>query len=154
MKMNVLLPKSLVFNAAKLARAIENGLEGAAKDVKVDFAVTTQTWATKPAFEIERKTAERIVSTDDEIYGYVNDGTRAHPIVAHGPGGLAFGVPSSPKTAPRVIGSSGGSKGSTIVHVRRVQHPGTEAREFDETIGKKWDAELPRIMQRAIDSEV
>lgn len=152
--MTVKLPKGLVFNAVALARAIENGLEGAAKDVKVDLAVTTQAWQTKPVFAIERKVAERIVSTNDEIYGFVNDGTPAHIIVPRGKKVLAFGAGGSPKTAPRVIGSRSGSRGGTIVHTRVVHHPGTEPREFDETIGKKWDRQLPVTLQRAIDSEV
>lgn len=154
MKMKVLIPKGLVFNAPKLARAVENTLEAAAKDVKVDFGVTTQTWKQKPEFTIERKTAERIVSTQDEIYGYVSEGTRPHVITARGRGGLVFGVPSSPKTHVRAIGSGRGSRGTTIVHARQVHHPGTEAREFEEVIGAKWEKQLPIVMQRALDSEV
>lgn len=154
MKMTAILPKGLVFNASKLARAIENTLEGAAKDVKVDFGVTTQTWKVRPAFTIERETGRRIVATDDDIYGFVDEGTPPHVITAHGPGGLVFGMPSSPKTSVRVIGSKAGSRGSTIVRTHQVHHPGTEARAFSDEIAEKWDKQLPTIMQRSIDSEV
>jgi hypothetical protein len=153
-KMKVILPRSLVFNAPKLTRALENGLEGAAKDVQVDLQVTTQTWTTKPVFTIKRRVAGRAISTDDEIYGFVNDGTKPHVIAPRGKKVLTFGVGGSAKTAPRVIGSQSGSRGATIVRAKVVHHPGTEAREFDETIGKKWDDHLPVILQRAIDSEV
>jgi hypothetical protein len=154
MKMKVIILKGLVVNAPKLVRAIENGLEGAAKDAKVDFGVTTQTWQTKPVFTIERKTAERIVSTTDEIYGFVNDGTPPHIIVPHSTTVLTFGVGGAPKTAPRVIGSRGGSRGATIVRAKVVHHPGTEARQFDEAISKKWDDLLPSVLQRSIDAEL
>lgn len=154
MKVKVIVPNGLVFNALKLARAIENTLEGAAKDVKVDFDTTTQTWKERPEFTIERKAGVRTVATDDEVYGYVNDGTPPHVITAHGPGGLVFGVPSSPKTRVRVIGSRAGSQGSSIVHTRQVHHPGTQARAFDDAIKGKWDDMLGDVFQRAIDSEV
>jgi hypothetical protein len=35
-----------------------------------------------------------------------------------------------------------------------VQHPGTDAREFVETIGEKWNDRLGDVLQRSIDSEV
>jgi hypothetical protein len=53
-----------------------------------------------------------------------------------------------------VIGSRAGSRGTTIVHTRQVHHPGTQAREFEEVIGEKWNGLLATIFQRAIDSEV
>jgi hypothetical protein len=153
MKMNVKVPRELV-NTAKLKRAIENALEGEAKAVKVDFAVTTQTWAHRPEFTIDREDGRRTVATDDEIYDFVDAGTKPHLITAHGPGPLTFGVGGHAKTAPRVIGSTAGGKGSTIVRARQVHHPGSAPRDFAETIARKWDDRLPHILQLAIDSEV
>ena len=95
-----------------------------------------------------------MIATTDTIYGYVNDGTRPHIIVPRRARVLAFGTGGSPKTAPRVIGSQPGSRGGKMVFTRRVNHPGTEARAFDETIAKKWQREAPQVLQRAIDSEV
>lgn len=154
MGMKVIIPRKLL-NTPGLVRAIENALTGAAKNVKVDFDTTTQTWRTRPEFTIDREPGKRTVSTDDEIYGYVNDGTRPHIIAPKNGKVLAFGVPSSPKTAVRVIGSSKGSRGSTIVRTPKpVQHPGSDAREFDVTIKDKWDDKLAGILQRAIDAEM
>lgn len=154
MSMKVIIPRNL-FNIDKLERAIENSLTANAKAVKVDFDVTTQTWAKRPTFTIESEPGKRTIATENEIYGYVNDGTRPHIIAPKKPGGvLAFGAPTSAKTAVRVIGSTSGSKGSTQVRTRRVQHPGTDAREFDEVIKEKWDELLPQTLQRAIDAEV
>lgn len=153
MPLKVIIPRSLALDTKRMARAIDNGLEASALAAKVDFGVTVQTWQKKPPFEIVKTENGRIVGTDDDIYGYVNDGTRAHLIVAKNAKTLAFGVPSSPKTTPRVIASTGGRRGSTPVYVKAVQHPGTEAREFDETIAKKWREQFPVTMQRAIDAE-
>lgn len=153
--MTVLIPKGLVFNAPALSRAVENTLEGAAKDVKVDLGVTVQTWKDKPTFDIKRATAERIVSTQDEVYGYVDEGTPAHEIAPRSGGMLVFGTGGSPKTRPQAIGSTRGRAGGVIVHTRKaVHHPGTEPRDFSGVIADKWNDRLPVIMQRAIDSEV
>jgi hypothetical protein len=53
-----------------------------------------------------------------------------------------------------VIGSGGGSKGGATVFTKRVQHPGTDAREFSEVIAEKWEEQLPMLLQRAIDAEL
>lgn len=154
MKMRVVVPKEL-FNTAKLKRAIENALTGEAKAVKVDLDTTTQTWKHRPAFTIDRDEGRRVVATDDEVYGFVDEGTDAHLIVAKSPTKpLTFGIGGRPKTAPRVIGSRPGAKGSTIVRAQVVHHPGTSAREFTDTVKEKWDRILPDQLQRAIDSEL
>lgn len=151
--MRVKVPKELV-NTAKLQRAIENALTGEAKAVKVDFGVTTQTWKHRPEFAIESEEGRRVVATDDEVFEFVDAGTRPHIITAHGPGPLVFGVGGSPKTTPKVIGSRAGTKGGAIVRARTVHHPGTAPRDFTETIKEKWDDRLPDVLQRAIDAEV
>lgn len=153
MKMNVKVPREL-FNTPQLRRAIENALTGEAKAVKVDFGVVTQTWKHKPEFTIDREDGRRVVATDDEIFGFVDEGTPAHTITARNSPVLTFGVGGSPKTTPKVIGSKAGTKGSAIVRKRSVRHPGTTARDFSETIARKWDHRLPDILQRAVDAEV
>ncbi len=153
MRIKVIIPRGLLVDPKRLVRGLENGLTAAAKATKVDFDVTTQTWRKRPTFTIEEQPGERIIATDNEIYGYVNDGTRPHVIRAKNAPSLVFGVPSSPKTAVRVVGSTAGSRGNTIVRVKQVNHPGTDAREFDQVIADKWETKLPQIVQRAIDSE-
>lgn len=138
-----------------LTRVVENTLTGAAKDVKVDLDVTTQSWKHRPTFTIEKEPGKRTVATDDEVFGYVDEGTPAHIITAKSPNKpLTFGVGGSPKTAPRVIGSRAGTRGSQVVRAQIVHHPGTTAREFTDTIKEKWDDRLADILQRAIDATV
>jgi hypothetical protein len=148
----VFVPKSLGMD--KVKRAVTNALDGAAEGAKVDFETTTATWQHKVDFAIDKHAEDkRVVGTDDEIYGYVNEGTRPHLIVAHGKA-LAFpGGGFRPKTRVKVIGSNAGSKGGATVFRPKVQHPGTDARKFDEAIAEKWSRQLPIVMQRAIDAE-
>lgn len=153
--MKLIIPKKLIADPKKLARALTNAMNGMAKDIQLDFKVTTQTWKHKVDFAISSPSAyRRIVATDDEIYGYVNDGTRPHIIRPKGGGVLVFKTPFTSKTLPRAIMSRGGSTGSTEVRTKVVNHPGTTARDFDQAIAQKWDKQFGTIMQRAVDSEV
>lgn len=153
--MKVFIPKDLVVNPQKLARAVTNALDGAAAGALIDFKTTTATWSHKVAFQIDKSRPDRrVVGTDDEIYGYVTEGTRPHVIVAHGKA-LAFpGGGFRPKTRVKYIGSNKGSTGGATVFRKVVHHPGTEAREFEDVIAEKWQKELPVTMQRAIDAEL
>lgn len=146
--------KTKGLDAKRYQRAVENALDGIAKDMRVDFNVTTQTWQQQPEFTIEKAEGSRTVGTDNEIYGYVNDGTRPHIIAPKRGKALAFGVGGHPKTRPNVIGSSAGSQGTTFVTTRGiVQHPGTAPRNFAKAIAEKWRKQARTVLQRAIDAE-
>lgn len=153
-KTKVFVPKFIT--AKGLKRAVENAMESAARGVQIDMQVTAQTWKNKPAFGIDRPSwAARNVFTTDFVYGLVDAGTEPHIIVARNASTLRFGVPFKPKTSPRVIGSTAGSRGSKMVFTPRVKHPGTEPREFSQEIAETWQRILlPDILQRAIDAEV
>lgn len=135
------------FDVAVHRRAIQQALDTVASLAELDFQKTTATWGGKPSFGIESPSEfTRVIGTDDENYQRIDEGTRPHVIVAHGEV-LAFAPGGSPKTRPRVIGSRGGSKGSTVVFTKRVHHPGTEAREFSDVVGEKAGVELARQME-------
>lgn len=150
----VILPRLPLFDARALERVIESTLDATAEATKVDFEATTQTWSNKPDFRIEKERGNRIVSTSDEKYAFVNYGTRAHTIRPRSGSQLAFPANYRAKTTPRVIASRPGGKSGPTVYTREVHHPGTEARHFDEEIKRKWDDLFAQNMQRAIDSEV
>lgn len=148
-----------LFDMASIERVVENTLNMTALAVKVDFNVTQRTFKRKHVFRIRKKKNERIVSTDSLIYHFLNDGTKRHPIPKR-PGAkmlrFQWGGPGSykPKTLTRKILSRQGGSTGPMVSMKKVMHPGTEARKFDEVIAEKWDKELPTQMQRAIDAEV
>lgn len=127
------------------------------KEALGDFEKTVDTWEHKPKFEHEHHVddagVEVLVGTDDEIYGYVNYGTKRHPIYAGIYTGksdkkvLAFPSSFTPKTTPNVIGSGPGGSGGNMVFTPYVDHPGTKARNFDKIIAKKWEK---RLRQRVL----
>lgn len=146
--------RGIVADTRKLTRAIENTLSATALGVKADFGVVTQTWSKRPAFTITKKLGERVIRTTDEVFGYVDRGTRPHIIRSRSGKGLSFRSGYRAKTRPRTIGSTSGGALGDWVHAKAVRHPGTEARKFSEEIAKKWSHQLPQLLQRSIDSEL
>jgi hypothetical protein len=144
----------------KLRLELLNAMRKAATVVKSDFEKTVETWEKKPKFEVVislRPEAPAIlVDTEDEIYRYVNDGTRPHAIFAGIFTGksrkrvLSFPSQFRPKTKVRQLRSFRGFKGGPNVQRPFVQHPGTEARNFDEVIKKKRSAWFKRQMEKAM----
>ena len=150
--------KPSAFKNKAFKDAIMRGAESYAKELLADFEKTTETWEKGVEFEkivdYRPKGPEIFVGTDNEIYGYVNDGTRPHPIFPVRAKALAFqwgGKGSyTPKTTPRVIGSRAGGPSGPMVHRPYVQHPGTEGRHFDDEIEKKHGPKFKRAMVKAM----
>lgn len=150
-RIKVKIPPGGLIDPAELRRATQQGLDQAAVEVQKRFEATTRTWQNQPDFAIEQDENSRTIGTDDEIYGYVSEGTRPHVIVAKAGGSLAFGPGSTPKTQPRVIGSGPGGRGGAVIFRPRVNHPGTEARDFESAIAEEAEEFFPALMQQAID---
>lgn len=154
---NPIIPRQLHGFDAKIAnQAIETALDMAAEDIRVDFGVTTQTWNSRPDFEIERIPDGRKIFTDNPVYGYVNDGVPPHVITAkNSPKMVFFAEGFKPKTKPGKIASYKGKTASrNLVMPVKVNHPGIQAREFSEVIKKKWMKEFPRLVARAIQAAI
>lgn len=155
LKMTATIPKRLADAPDRLRKAIRTGMDAAAEALKVDFEATANTWSDAPAFRIERPDDyTRIVSTDHEVWGMLDEGTRAHTIRARNARVLRFQTGFRAKTRPGVLGSSGGGASGPAVTARQVQHPGTAPRRWTYAAKEKYDKELPRILQRAIDAAV
>lgn len=142
-KAKVIFPKSVLADPRAVVRAVENTLTGVAKNVKVDFDVTTQTWKDRPAFTVTTTPGKRVVATKSDIYRYVSRGTKVRYAV--------MSNPFAPKTRTGYIGSNVGKGGLAFVGKKPL--PGIKAREFEPTIGRKWQKLMPPILQRAIDAE-
>jgi len=150
--MKVIVPKELV-NARALSRVVEAALDGVAAQALVDFQTTVATWDSKPKFDIERVPGARVVGTDDENYGRVNEGTPAHRVQPRRAGGvLAFKPKYQAKSRVRHIGSQAGGPSGDTIFSRGHWVSGIEAREFDAAIEGKYIGILPAVMQRAVDS--
>lgn len=110
--------------------------------IKRDFEQTTKHWKTPVEFDIStRRQGDSYIfsaSTDNEIYGYVNDGTEPHIIRAKNAPFLVFRTGGTAKTTVGQLKSGKGSRGNNWVSKKEVHHPGTEARKFDEIIAKRF----------------
>ena len=145
------------------SQAMIDAIEAIADDVLNrmvdDFRATTETWEHEVKFEyaLSMKPSVLIsVHTLDEIFEYVNEGTKPHTIRPKGKGyplRFQWGGKGSytPKTKPKVIGSRPGGPSGPEVRMAVVHHPGTKAREFDKVIQKKWTKPFKAAMQKALD---
>ncbi|NMC34203.1 MAG: hypothetical protein GYA36_17350 [Veillonellaceae bacterium] len=151
--------KPKLFTNAVFTTEFQRAVDSVANDILLDYTATTATWEHEVKFEkltqVGPASVELLVDTDDEIYKYVDLGTSPHPIRAKNARTLAFhwAGPGSyrPKTQPRVLGSTagGGVEGPMVFPVS-VNHPGTKAREFSDTIQRKYKNIFKRKMEEAI----
>ena len=158
--------KAITPNIPTNPKSFANDIRRAAKltsqQIKRDFEKTVRTWTKKPEFVVSQKKIGNsytfVAYTDNQIYIYVNDGTKPHTIRAKNVPNLVFSYPTTAKTTPRVLGSKSGSRGSKWATVPSVQHPGTEARKFDEIIQKRfkdrWQKEANRILRNYLDRQM
>jgi hypothetical protein len=156
------LMPALVFKAVKPKRLqdqiLKNWFRGnmmtAVREIRADFEQTTRTWKHRPEFvaemDLEGPGPTVMVGTDDEIYRYVDEGTKPHIIrPVHGKR-LVFQGGYSAKTAPHVIGSQEGGAFGDRVFATEVHHPGNEAREFTKDIQKRWQPRFKARMEDAM----
>ncbi len=133
-----------------------NELRKEGRKIKREYQKTTRTWKRKPKFEIivglgrgADAEASVLVGTDDEIYGYVDEGTEAHPISARRKPFLKFRTGFTPKTSRGRIGSRRGGRSGGWVSKKRVMHPGTKSRNFTPTIAARREGPFVRNMRKA-----
>ena len=159
---------AVVFKAIKPPRMKDENFRLAIYDAmfvsgewaKKEFEKTTKTWSKKPKFEVMMSRAggdmQVGVFTDDEIYNYVNGGTKPHLIFAgiytgkSNKKALRFRGSYYAKTFPGVINSVGGGSFGAWQHRPYVQHPGTKPRNFDTAIFKLWQPRYKRALEEAM----
>jgi hypothetical protein len=74
-------PKKDVLNPARYMAEIAKATTDAKNGVQADFKKTVATWKTKPVFYVTRRGTIWYIGTKDEIYGYVDNGTKGpYPI--------------------------------------------------------------------------
>lgn len=156
-KLTAITIKKDVINIKQLLGVIAGVNLETAKSVRTDLQKTTRTWKTKVLFTIEigkDGTGSATVYTNNEIYAYVNYGTKPHIIRPRNGRFLTFYTPFKAKTRVRFLGSGNGSKGNNFVLTKEVHHPGTEAREWDIVIAEKWTQPHADKMQRRITNAI
>lgn len=147
-----IVPKMRGFNSVRYKTEIDAVKKRVTDGVLQDFKSTTRTWQHKFQFGVTRRGNDWYVSTKDEIYGYVNEGTRPHVIRARNGKRLAFHARGfKAKTQVDVIGSGPGRKADSDFRTpESVNHPGTQARNFTKRIKEKWQKIWITEMQAAI----
>jgi len=145
-------PKKL-FQAKKVREAVEDALDDLSVEALQMFYKTTATWKNKPNFVV-RQVKDGVTITAagkaGEIFGYVDEGTRPHVIRARRAPMLRFKVGGRPKTRPRVITSTAGKSGSVWVGALKVNHPGSEAREFSVVIAERIQKKAAKVMRKEL----
>jgi hypothetical protein len=139
--------KKQPIDLAVIRKRIEQGLDDTAIEVKDDLDATTASWKHSVAFVTKRQPMQRTISTRDKVYGFVEQGTKPHDIVARAGRVLRFGLNPLAKTKPGVIGSGPGRAGSPLMFRQRVRHPGSEPRRFIPAIVKKRRTRLAENIQ-------
>lgn len=154
-RMDTVLPAPL--NTKAMDNVIRDDLRKMGRGIKKDLAKTTATWDTPVNFQMRTKNKKGILEMEvrpkpgtkgEEIFNYVDRGTKPHTIEPKKPGGVLsfmWGGPGSykAKTKPRVIGSTSGGATGAMVAFTKVKHPGTRARKFSDSIARRW-AQLSR----------
>jgi len=145
-----ILPSSIPLSRLDV-RAPLKALHATSEAMKVDFSVTTFTWNKRPAPKVTALTqTKHLVSIADQVYYYVNHGTRPHRIYPVKAKALRFQVGYKAKTSfTRLSSGKGGPFGATVYR-KYVRHPGTKPRFFDRRIAQKWIKQFPIIMERTI----
>ena len=146
-RLKAIKPKPFNKNVFRLA-LIREGSK-IAKDVEKDFIKTTKKWKKRPIWIRSVKHTDKeiivFVGTENKIYGYIDKGTKRHPIV--------------PKKAEflRFRGSSyrgrGRPRASDYVYTKFVMHPGFKGYGHSKRIAKRWQpltvARLDAALARA-----
>lgn len=155
-KLTPIIPRPL--NVSGIRQALVDGMRDVGQRIREDFEDTTKTWNHQPKFEpafpIPKVASDAITvttETDDKIYGWTSEGTKAHDIpLVPGVKRLAFPSEFIPKTFPGIIGSGVGFSGGIMKFPIQVHHPGTQARKFDANIADKNRGNLKITMNQAM----
>ena len=154
-----IVPKSPIIDQTRLARAVLDAIDDTTEVMLNDFEKTTKTWEHDVDFYQVRASqqgdmGQGAAGTDDTIYGYVTRGTKPHGEDAVNANMMFFATDSVPKTTKGTIGSKGNSNNSDFVFTKHVDHPGIEARGFEDTISTRRQRNLQTNVQAAIAREV
>lgn len=146
-----LKPKGKLFDIPRIIKAKEEGMREVAEEAKDDLERCVSNWNNKPTFEIIPTRDGFIIGTEDQIFEYVDEGTRPHTIQIKNARVLRFRPGYRAKTRPGVIGSgSGGASGGFVYTNKPIQHPGTKARRFTQMVQRKAQNSLPVVVAQKL----
>lgn len=159
-RLKPILPPKKIFDARKFDRAVDDGLRKTMNAGKGLFQRTTRNFRTVDVIftvDVESGRGQASVGTNNRIYGFITHGTRPHLIVPVRAKFLVFGEGKySPVTTPGKLGSrrvgtglQGAGGVARPIFAKRVRHPGTKARRFEEEVAKRLQPILTANMKSA-----
>lgn len=147
----VVLPNKYRTLAPQFRAAIATELEREGKTIVREYGYTTQTWKRKVRFEMKIfPDGQMIVGTDNEIFGYVDEGTRPHVIRPRLAKALRFNTVFRAKTSPGQLTSRPGMSAPPVAVRMEVHHPGTKPRNFTKLMTKRSEPRFSKNMARAM----
>lgn len=119
-----------------------------------DLESTTRTWDHKPKFAVIVEQNATLFSvfagTNDDIYRYVDEGTKPHDIKPKRSKFLRFSSGYKAKGKTGVIGSQEGGSSGDDVFSRGVHHPGFAGRHFTVLIAKRRQKTIVQEIDQAL----
>jgi len=151
-KIRPIKPKSNRANFKAVEAAVKRAMERAADEATELLEEATRTWDNQPEFEQVWLKDGVVIGTDDEVFQFVDEGTKPHIIEPKRPGGLLrFRTGYIAKTLPNHLGSWGGGANGSVVIRRSVRHPGTKPRNFIKLVDKEMRKRVPELIQEELD---
>ncbi|MBA3867775.1 MAG: hypothetical protein H0X30_01325 [Anaerolineae bacterium] len=134
--------------------AMKKAAQKTADLTKRDLESTTRTWKHKPKFAVvvgENAAAYVVFAgTNDQIYRYVDEGTKPHDIKPKRSKFLRFSSGYTAKGKTGVIGSQPGGSSGDNVFSQGVHHPGFAGRHFTVLIAKRRQKTMEQEMSQAL----
>lgn len=147
----VVLPNKYRTLAPQFREAIAQELEREGDTIVREYGYTVKTWKRKPHFEKQIfPDGQMIAGTDDEIFGYVDEGTRPHIIRPRRAKALRFNTVFRAKTIPNQMTSRPGLSAPPVAHRLEVHHPGTKPRNLTKLMAKRSAIRFSRNMTKAM----
>lgn len=140
--------------ARKIPGAVDKAFDVIADESIALYSKTTRTWKHQPKFSKKRTARGIMITTDDQIFNWVDQGTKPHVIQAKNAPFLVFGWPYKAATKPRVIGSFRAATGKNVARKLMVHHPGTLPRNFTDEIRKRMQKRAATIMRKEINAAI
>lgn len=120
-KVKPLIPKRLgMFAPAAHRKAIERTMAMATEKAQAEIATLTRGWSSPPAVDVRQQGDATLIEITDKRWRYLDEGTKAHAIIARRKRALFWPGASHP--------------------VRSVRHPGIKARYLTKKVQAKVDA--------------
>lgn len=153
-KLRPILPKNQKpFRVSTYKKAVERTLNLMEQRAKGLYQGATKSWSGPPEVRVERTEFGRTVTVDSPVFTFVDEGTRAHRIIARRGRFLRFRSGYRAKSSPGSLSSGAGGAFGDTRFAQAVWHPGTKPRNYTKKIQAIVDKEFPRIFGAVLAEE-